>query len=69
MSIRAEVDLSRCQGYGNCLLAAPDIFDLDDVTGLAVVLQEHPPEELREAAQAAARNCPVTAITIVDESA
>jgi ferredoxin len=60
--MRLTVDLSRCQGYGNCVSAAPELFDLDD-SGMAVVLVEEPgPDRLAEV-QNAARVCPVAAIS------
>jgi ferredoxin len=65
--MRVVTDLTRCQGYANCLGEAPDVFDLDESTNLVKVLQEHPPEGLREVVQAAARVCPVQAITIEDD--
>jgi ferredoxin len=65
--MRVVTDLTRCQGYANCLGEAPEVFDLDEATNLVVVLQEHPPEELREAVHAAARVCPVQAIAVEDD--
>lgn len=67
MSLRATADLSRCQGYANCVIAAPDVFDLDDKTGLVVVLQENPPDDREAAVREAARSCPVQAITLTEE--
>ncbi|MEO3872168.1 aromatic-ring-hydroxylating dioxygenase subunit beta [Nonomuraea sp. B12E4] len=31
------------QAYGNCMLTAPDVFDLDDEAGVAIIPQERPP--------------------------
>ena len=36
--MRIAVDLSKCDGYANCVMAAPDVFDLGD-DGLVVVLE------------------------------
>jgi ferredoxin len=66
--MRVSVDLTRCQGYANCLLEAPGIFDLDDDSGLAVVLVPEPGPEAHDAARRAERMCPVTAI-VVDDAA
>jgi ferredoxin len=66
--MRVVTDLTRCQGYANCLGEAPDVFDLDDSTNLVKVLQEHPPEELRRAVEAAERMCPVQAISIEEDA-
>lgn len=65
--MRVAVDLSRCQGYANCLSAAPGVFDLDDESGLAVVLVAEPPSGACEQARHAARMCPVGAIVIEEE--
>ena len=64
--IRVEVDLTRCQGYANCVGAAPGVFDLDDNGNALVLRQPQPGEE--SAAREAAKLCPVTAITVVDEA-
>lgn len=64
--MRVIVDLDRCNAYANCLMEAPDVFDLDDATGLVVVLNENPPEERRDKVLAAARVCPVQAISVED---
>lgn len=65
--MRVTVDLSRCQGYANCVATSPDIFDLDDDSGQAIVLISEPPSELHEAARAAAVNCPVQAIVTEED--
>jgi ferredoxin len=62
--MRVIVDLSRCQGYANCVQSAPNIFDLDEDTDQAVVLKADPPAELHDAARNAALSCPAQAITI-----
>ena len=65
--MRVRVDLDRCQGYGNCVVTAPDVFDLSD-DGLVVLLEEHPSAERAEDVLNAAKLCPVQAIA-VDEPA
>lgn len=64
--MKARVDLSKCQGYANCILEADGIFDLDEETGKAVVLVDEVPQGLAEDAQRAAASCPVSAIELVD---
>jgi len=65
--MHVTVATDTCQAYGNCLLEAPDVFDLDDEAGVAVVLQAHPREDLRSAVEAAVRSCPVQALTLVED--
>jgi ferredoxin len=47
------------------MAAAPTVFEVRDDDFL-YVLQEEPPEELRDKVREAARSCPKAAITIVD---
>ncbi|WP_084223761.1 ferredoxin [Mycolicibacterium holsaticum] len=59
-----KADRSRCQGYGNCVLAAPQIFGVDD-EGLVTVLRQNVSVDDVPDAQAAIRSCPVAAISFV----
>lgn len=61
--MKVTVDRGKCQGYGNCVLAAADVFDLDDA-GMAVVIEESPSEDRRTAVEEAVRSCPVAAISL-----
>ncbi len=36
--MRIELDLVKCQGYANCVIEAPELFDLDEVTNRALLL-------------------------------
>jgi ferredoxin len=67
MAFNVSVSLETCQGYANCLIEAPALFDLDEDTNKAVVVggDEHD-EQFRDQAEAAARGCPARAITITD---
>lgn len=62
--LRVEVNLGTCQGYANCVIEAPDLFDLDESQGKAVALQELVPGDLAASAREAERSCPVHAITL-----
>jgi ferredoxin len=64
--VRIVVDLSRCQGYANCVGVAPELFDLDPETGQAVVLQADPSPDQQDPARQAAAGCPVQAILVED---
>jgi ferredoxin len=66
MGFRVEVDFDKCESNALCMAAAPEVFEVRDDDFL-YVLDEHPPEELREKCLEAARVCPKQAITIVDE--
>jgi ferredoxin len=62
--MRVTVEKDKCIGAGQCVLAAPDVFDQSDDDGIVVLLQEHPPTELHEDVRQAARVCPALAIEV-----
>jgi ferredoxin len=61
--MKIVVDWDRCEVNGACMDAAPEIFDINDDDDL-VLLDEHPPEALREKAERAVSRCPKAAISI-----
>ena len=58
-----KADLAVCQGYANCIVAADDVFDLDD-DGVVVLLRAEFPGSDRPRMQEAVRVCPVSALSI-----
>ncbi len=54
-----------CVGNALCMAAAPEVFEVHD-DGMLTLLQDHPPEDLRQKVEDAARFCPTQAITIED---
>ena len=60
------VDYTLCEGHAQCLLAAPDVFDLPDDSAQVVVLDPDPPESERAAVIRAAAMCPAQALRIGD---
>jgi ferredoxin len=63
--IRVEVNRTTCNGYGNCVLAADSIFDLDD-DGRVVLKQPAVDEAQLEAVRRAAYDCPTDSITYAE---
>lgn len=61
--IEITVDLAVCQNYGQCVFAAPEIFDLNDAGEL--VYQASADEAARSEVDAAVMACPVQAITVL----
>lgn len=61
--MRITIEIDRCVGGGQCVMAAPDVFDQDD-DGLAVILDADPPAELTADVELAARLCPARAIAV-----
>lgn len=62
---RLTADRDACQGYGNCITSAPDVYDIDD-DGKVVLLVDTIAEADRARVQDAARSCPVSALSIED---
>ena len=52
-----------CQGYGNCVMAEPRVFDLDG-DGYVTLLVEDVPVELLDGVHHAVEQCPARAITL-----
>ena len=65
LAMRVIVDFDLCESNALCMAAAPEVFEVRD-DDLLYVLQEEPPEELRDKVNEAARSCPKVAITIDD---
>jgi ferredoxin len=62
-TIRIHVDVGTCVGAGQCVLAAPDVFDQDD-DGIVRVLQEAPAADAEDDVRLAGRTCPSQSIRI-----
>jgi ferredoxin len=54
----------RCIGAGQCVLAAPDVFDQRDEDGIVVLLDDDPDEARRSQVVDAAVRCPSAAIVV-----
>ena len=63
---RVIADGGLCQGHANCIMDAGEIFDLDE-DGLVVVLKEEITEDERVQVETAIANCPVSALSLVEE--
>lgn len=66
MAYKLLFDRTKCQGYANCIIEAPEIWDFDEDEDIAVLRQESPSDELRAKADASARGCPAHAIVVAD---
>lgn len=60
---RLTADHAACQGYGNCITGASDVFDIDD-EGTVMLLKDEIPEADRARVEEAARSCPVNALSV-----
>ncbi|WP_086722423.1 ferredoxin [Streptomyces carpinensis] len=62
--MKVIVDLAKCQDHGQCAIAAPVVFQMDEEGKL--VWDGSPDESQRLEAEEAADVCPVQAILIQD---
>ena len=60
--MRVVVRFDRCESNALCMDACPEVFEVRD-DDLLYVLDEHPPEHLREKVEQAVRACPVQEAT------
>ena len=64
---RIAVDLGLCDAHGDCVVEAPDVFDLGEDDEKVTVLQPEPGDGQWERVERAVRACPVSAIRIVED--
>lgn len=57
----------KCVGVGQCVLAAPALFDQNEDDGIVVLLKQTLDTSDYDAARTAARLCPAVAIVIDEE--
>ena len=63
--MRVVVDFEQCESNALCMGILPQVFEVRDDDFL-YVLDENPPEELRDKLMEAVRACPKNAISIED---
>jgi ferredoxin len=65
--LRIRIDRLLCVGFEDCIVAAREVFRLDD-EGIAVFTEQ--PEEMRDRQRLieACQVCPVDALTAIDEN-
>ena len=64
--MRIVVDYDLCESNAICMQIAPDVFEVRDDDFL-YVLNETPPESMREKMEEAVQRCPKQAIAIADD--
>lgn len=65
--IKIHVDEHKCVGAGQCVLAAPQVFDQREEDGVVILLKDHAEGGLEPGVRKAAKLCPAMAIR-VDEA-
>lgn len=63
LTARIAIDENRCEGYGFCVDAAPNLLRLDDEGWLSTMTDAVPEGEVANA-EAAVRVCPVAALKL-----
>ncbi|WP_406451464.1 ferredoxin [Streptomyces sp. NBC_01622] len=66
MHVEVELDEPKCVAAGQCVVAAPDVFDQRDEDGVAVLLDDRPGPDLLDGVKEAAALCPAAAIRLVE---
>jgi ferredoxin len=61
--MRVVVDYDKCQGNAQCMSLLPEVFDVDD-DGYLTLLDEAPPEQMRDRLELVCEECPTQAITL-----
>jgi ferredoxin len=59
-------DASRCELHGECVMAAPEVFEIEDDKDVVTVINPEPSQELRGAVEQAVMMCPTTALRLED---
>jgi ferredoxin len=64
--LTVQIDRNLCVGFGDCIDAAPEIFEFDE-EGVAVFMADAAEAE-RDALSKACAACPVDALVLLDHS-
>jgi ferredoxin len=62
--LTVHIDQIKCIGAGQCVLAAPQVFDQREEDGIVVLLMDEPPDHPSASVRKAAKLCPALAITV-----
>ena len=64
--MKVVVDFDECVSNAVCMGILPEVFEVRD-DGYLYILNEHPPEELRDKVREAVNSCPTGAISIAED--
>lgn len=65
--MKVVLDQVKCVSSGQCVMAAPTLFDQREEDGIAFLLSDEVDPSERDAAEHAAAMCPALAITVVND--
>jgi ferredoxin len=57
-------DANRCELHGECVMTAPDVFEIEDDKDVVTVINPDPSEELRDAVEQSVLMCPTAALSV-----
>ncbi len=63
--MRVELDEPKCVASGQCVIAAPDVFDQREDDGVAFLLTEEPSDVQLDGVREAVAVCPAAAIRLL----
>jgi ferredoxin len=66
VSVKVVVDFDRCASNAVCMSILPEVFEVRD-DGFLYVLNENPPDSMRDRLEESVRSCPTQAISIAEE--
>ena len=64
--MKVIVESSRCELHGECVMAVPEVFEIEDDKDVVTVIDPEPGEHLRSKVEDAVLMCPVAAISLAD---
>ena len=64
--MKVTVDRERCVASGQCVLAAPAVFDQDENDGVVILLNDDPSPDQYDAVRLAAQMCPASVIAVTE---
>jgi ferredoxin len=64
--MKVEIDRDRCVASGQCVLAAPAVFDQREDDGMVTLLTSELPPDQVDAVREAAFLCPAQVITVTE---
>ncbi len=64
--MKVTVDRERCVASGQCVLAAPAVFDQDENDGVVILLNDDPSPDQYDAVRLAAQMCPASVIWVTE---
>lgn len=62
--MKVILESKQCELHGECVMAAPEVFDIEDDKDVVTVLNAEPGDELRDAVERAVTMCPTAALRL-----